>query len=350
MKAMDKTGQEEGVRVRASNAQDKLRSDKVKASLFLTESEYFFLLTRGNPRMPSIRTLQTFLATARLGSFAAAGQEVGLTAAAVGLQVRALEEELGVALFDRSARAVVLNTEGRQRVLAVKELVERWQQLQVQPAPGELGGTVVMGALVSALMGAFADALWKLKRQHPALEVTLLAGQSADFMTRVERGELDAAVVTQSPTRLAASLVWTPLYREPMVLIVPTRPHFVLPVSPLQMLAQCPFMRFDRRTWTGHLVNEVLAQCRAQVVEGLELNSVEAIVELVRQGFGISIVPQLANLAWRRDKALRVVPLPRVTVERHVGLLERRQHGRETFTQVLKDHFGARGVRGTRAR
>jgi DNA-binding transcriptional LysR family regulator len=348
MKAMDKTGQEEGVRVRASNAQDKLRSDKVKASLFLTEPEYFFLLTRGNPRMPSIRTLQTFLATARLGSFAAAGQEVGLTAAAVGLQVRALEEELGVALFDRSARAVVLNTEGRQRVLAVKELVERWQQLQVQPAPGELGGTVVMGALVSALMGAFADALWKLKRQHPALEVTLLAGQSADFMTRVERGELDAAVVTQSPTRLAASLVWTPLYREPMVLIVPTRPHFVLPASPLQMLAQCPFMRFDRRTWTGHLVNEVLAQCRAQVVEGLELNSVEAIVELVRQGFGISIVPQLANLAWRRDKALRVVPLPRVTVERHVGLLERRQHGRETFTQVLKDHFGARGVRGTR--
>ena len=300
--------------------------------------------------MPSIRTLQTFLATARLGSFAAAGQEVGLTAAAVGLQVRALEEELGVALFDRSARAAVLNTEGRQRVLAVKELVERWQQLQVQPAPGELGGTVVMGALVSALMGAFADALWKLKRQHPTLEVTLLAGQSADFMTRVERGELDAAVVTQSPTRLAASLVWTPLYREPMVLIVPTRPHFVLPASPLQMLAQCPFMRFDRRTWTGHLVNEVLAQCRAQVVEGLELNSVEAIVELVRQGFGISIVPQLANLAWRRDKALRVVPLPRVTVERHVGLLERRQHGRETFTQVLKDHFGARGVRGTRAR
>jgi hypothetical protein len=56
-------------------------------------------------------------------------------------------------------------------------------------------------------------------------------------------------------------------------------------------------------------------------------------------------VPQLANLAWRRDKALRVVPLPRVNVERHVGLLERRRHGRESVTQVLKDHFGARRVR-----
>jgi DNA-binding transcriptional LysR family regulator len=292
--------------------------------------------------MASIRTLQTFLATARLGSFAAAGQEVGLTAAAVGLQVRALEEELGVVLFDRGARAAVLNPEGRRRVPAVKDLIERWQQLHAQPEGDELGGTVVMGALVSALMGAFADALWTLKRRHPSLVVTLFAGQSADFMTRVERGELDAAVVTQPPLRLPATLAWTPLYREPMVLIVPTRPHFALPAAPLQMLAQCPFMRFDRRTWTGHLVDEALAQCRATVVEGLELNSVEAIVELVRQGFGISIVPQLANLHWSRDQALRLVPLPRLTVERHVGLLERRSHGRERFTQALKDHFRVR--------
>jgi len=294
--------------------------------------------------MASIRTLQTFLAAARLGSFAAAGHAVGLSAAAVGLQIRALEDELGVALFDRSARAVVLNPEGRRRVAPVQELVARWQDLQSQPAGDELGGTVVMGALVSALMGAFADALWTLKRRHPGLEVTLFAGQSADFMARVERGELDAAVVTQPPLQLPGALAWTPLYREPMVLIVPTRPHFALPATPLQMLATCPFIRFDRHAWTGHLVDEALAQCRATVVDGMQLNSVEAIVELVRQGFGISIVPRLANRHWTRDKALRVVPLPRVTVERRVGLLERRGHGRERFTQALKDHFGDRAA------
>jgi DNA-binding transcriptional LysR family regulator len=299
--------------------------------------------------MASIRTLQTFLAAARLGSFAAAGQEVGLTAAAVGLQVRALEDELGVPLFDRSARAVVLNPEGRRRVPAVRDLVERWQLLHARPEGDELGGTVVIGALVSALVGAFADALWVLKRRHPSLEVTLFAGQSADFMTRVERGELDAAVVAQPPARLPASLQWTPLYSEPMVLIVPTRPHFTLPATPAQMLAQCPFLRFDRRTWTGHLVSEALYQARAtSLVDGMELNSSEAIVELVRQGFGISIVPRLANLLWSRDKALRVVPMPRVTVQRHVGLLERRVHGRERFTQALKDQFGTRALAGTR--
>ncbi len=298
--------------------------------------------------MSSIRTLRTFLAAARFGSFAAAGKEIGLTAAAVGLQIRALEDELHQGLFDRAGRSVVLNTAGRQLVASVQDVVARYEALASAPQSEQLTGTVVMGALVSALMGAFADALWAIKRQHPGLEVTLLAGQSADFAARVERGELDAAVVTQPPMRLSSRLRWTALYSEPMALIVPRKPHFKLPDTPRGILAQCPFMRFDRHTWTGHLVNQALAQCRATVKEGMELNSVEAIVALVRQGFGVSIVPQLANVQWSRDRTLQIVPLPGVTVQRHVGLMERRQHGREKFTAAIKACFEGAGGQCTK--
>jgi hypothetical protein len=82
---MKGTARGNGLRVQAGTAQNKPGPGKVKESLFITEANYLFPITRGNPRMPSIRTLQTFLATVRLGSFAAAGQEVGLTSAAVGL-------------------------------------------------------------------------------------------------------------------------------------------------------------------------------------------------------------------------------------------------------------------------
>lgn len=295
--------------------------------------------------MPSMRHLETFLAAARLPSFAAAGREVGLTAAAVGLQVRALEAEIGRSLFDRSGRSVVLNNEGRRVAAEVQGLVERWRALQSPRAASALGGTVVVGALVSALTGAFAGALWAIRREHPALEVTLFAGQSANFMERVERGELDAAVVTRPPMRLPATLRWTPLYAEPMVLIVPARPQFALPSEPLKGLASCPFLRFDRRTWTGRLVDEVLTRCRIRVNEGLELNSVEAIVELVRQGFGVAVVPRLASVPWNGDQALRVLKLPGAAVRREVGLLERRQHGREAFTDALKSYFNGAGGR-----
>jgi DNA-binding transcriptional LysR family regulator len=295
--------------------------------------------------MTSIRSFKTFLAVAKYGTFAAAGKEIGLTAAAVGLQIRALEEELNQALFDRAPRSVVLNTAGRKMVPQIEELLLRYEALTQADDSDELSGTVVMGALVSALMGSFADALWSLKRRHPRLRVQLFAGMSADFAGRVERGELDAAIVAQSPAELPSSLIWTPLYSEPMVLIVPRKPHFELPEKPLDALRHAPFIRYDRDTWTGHLVKDVLRRCKVNARDEMELNSVEAIVEIVRQGFGVSIVPQLANVQWDRDRALRVIPLPGVEVVRRVGLIERTRHGRTRFTQALKEYFHAAGER-----
>lgn len=289
--------------------------------------------------MSSLRILKTFLAVARHGSFAAAGAEIGLSAAAVGLQMRALEENLKQQLFDRGGRSVVLNTAGRRAIAQIEELVTRYEELIVGNGSDSLSGTVVMGALVSTLMGAFADALWTLKRENPGLEVKLFAGQSSDFTNRVEQGLLDAAIVTRPPRPLPSSLVWTQLYVEPMVMIVPRRPHFALASDPLQALRESPFIRFDRETWTGLLVRDVLNRCRVEVRDGMELNSVEAILAIVRQGFGVSIVPRLANVRWAADRELRVIELPDTNVQRRVGLLERSRHARTRFTGALKRFF-----------
>lgn len=303
-----------------------------------------FLLSRiSGPAMPSIRTFKTFLAVARHGTFAAAGKHVGLTSAAVGLQIRALEEDLHCQLFDRTARAAILNPAGRALVPELEALVHRYEVL-ASGREDALSGTVMMGALVSALMGAFADALWALKQEHPLVDVRLFAGLSADFAGKVERGEIDAAVVTQSPRPLAKNLVWTELYTEPMVLIVPRHPHFVLPDDARDILGSAPFMRFEPATWTGNLVQEVIDRCGVSVQESMQLNSNEAIIELVRQGFGVSIVPQLANVRWEADRLLRVVPLEGVDVHRRVGLLERSAHARMAFTDVIKGYFRRSGA------
>lgn len=294
--------------------------------------------------MPTIRVLKTFLIVARVGSFAAAGSEVGLTPAAVGLQVRSLEDDIGRKLFDRVGRSIVLNTQGREFVPAALDLVSRYEALS-GPASDGLAGTVVMGALVSALMGAFSGALWQMKRDYPALDIKLFAGLSADFVTRVERGELDAAVTTLPPRVLPAALKWTSLYSEPMVLIVPTAPNFEVPDDALEILRTAPFLRFDRSTWTGDLVTRVLSRARVAVNEGLEVNSVETIVALVRQGYGVSIVPKLDNVQWQRDSQLQIIEIPGNTLERKVGLLERTHHSRKQFTAAIKEHFRLRRKR-----
>lgn len=290
--------------------------------------------------MASIRMFKTFLAVAKYGTFAAAGKEIGLTPAAVGLQIRALEEELNQVLFDRGPRSVVLNTAGRKAVPQIEELLVRFEALASTDESGELSGRVLMGALVSTLMGSFADALWTLKREHPRLNVQLFVGLSSSFAYQVEHGELDCAIVTKPPRPLASTLLWTPLYNEPMVLVVPRRPHFALPDKPLDALRQAPFIRFDRDTWTGMLVKEVLHKAGVEAThDELELNSVEAMIEIVRQGFGISIVPQLANVQWDKDQSLKVIKLPGVTTARNVGLLERTRHSRMGFTEAVKEYF-----------
>ena len=139
--------------------------------------------------MPSIRVLKTFLVVARAGSFAAAGDEVGLTPAAVGLQVRSLEESIGRPLFDRVGRLIVLNTQGREFVTAATDVVGRYEAAANAASDG-LSGTVAMGALVSALMGAFAGALSQMKRDYPALDrccAIRLAKIIAIFLIRTAR-------------------------------------------------------------------------------------------------------------------------------------------------------------------
>ena len=71
----------------------------------------------------------------------------------------------------------------------------------------------------------------------------------------------------------------------------------------------------------------------------MELNSVEAIIELVRQGLGYSIVPKLANISWGNDRQLNIQDLPGKTIYRKVGLLERKKHGRQSITSAIKKHF-----------
>ncbi len=263
--------------------------------------------------------------------------------------MRALEDALKQPLFHRGGRSIVLNTAGRRAIPLIEELVLRYEELVGGRDGDSLSGTVVMGALVSALMGAFADALWSLKQDNARLEVKLFAGQSSDFAKRVEQGLLDAAIVTRPPRALSSSLVWTQLYVEPMVLIVPRRPHFELAKDPLQMLRQAPFIRFDRETWTGLLVKDVLNRCAVQVRDEMELNSVEAILAIVRQGFGISIVPKLANVGWSEGGDLRIVDLPDIGVTRRVGLLERSRHARMRFTGAIKQYFADAGGRAPRA-
>ena len=288
--------------------------------------------------MSSIRVLKNFIAISRHGSVAAAAREIGLTAAAAGQQLQHLEADIGIALFDRNKRSLVLNNHGRALIEPIQDIIARYESLG-SGLKNELSGTIVLGALVSTLMGHFGKALDELKRNYPELEIKLIAGLSSDFLDQVLDGKLDAAIVTESPFALPQSAIWTELYKEPMVLILPQTGQKRNHPSDETILKNLPFIRFERKTWTGHLVDQTIKVNKLAINEGMEINSVEAIIELVRQGLGYSIIPQLANVDWKHDQRLRIHTLPGKTIYRKVGLLERKRHGRQSITAAIKAQF-----------
>ena len=286
--------------------------------------------------MSSIRLLKNFLVIARHKSVAAASREIGLTPAAAGHQIQQLEEEIGLTLFDRTKRSLSLNTNGRSLIEPIQEIIARYETLGSNLKSG-LSGTIVIGALVSSLMGAFGKTLNELKLRYPDLEIKLLAGLSSNFLDQILEGSIDGAIVTESPFTLPQNVQWTELYREPMILITPALTTNKSTKSSPRI--KLPFIRFERNTWTGHLVDQTIKANKLPIEESMELNSVEAIIELVRQGIGYSIVPKLASISWETDRQLTIQRLPGKTIYRKVGLLERKKHGRQNITLAIKQLF-----------
>ncbi|VVD70453.1 LysR family transcriptional regulator [Pandoraea horticolens] len=279
--------------------------------------------------MLTLRMLKTFRLVAQTGSFAAAAERAALTQAAVSLQMRGLEDAIGQRLFDRRGRQITLTRQGRDLFPRVEQILALTAELTATPIDA-MQGPVTIGAVVSVI-GALSLVVADLKTAHPRLDVRLTSARSDELTELVEQGEVDiAAVVARADDARADGLVWTPLYAEPMVMIVnrdviETEPR---ETDPQRILDEHAFLRFDRRVRTGMVVEQALRAAKLGVSEYLELNSIETIAALVRKNVGVSVLPLLHRGDWQSDPLLRIVPIAQPPLLRMVGMIHREHDSR----------------------
>lgn len=288
----------------------------------------------------SIRHLRTLLAIAEQGSFAAAARAVRLTQSAVSMQMRALEEELGTALFDRSTRPPALTSAARALIADADELVRGYDRLvherRSQGAPVE--GHLRLGAVPSVITGILPTAIAALRRRHPGMHVEIAMALSADLVDRLERGRLDAAIVSELG-KPRQGYLWQPFAREPLVLIAPLdAPR----QSAAELLAAYPFIRYTRQAWVGRLIDATLKRRRIKVGEAMTLDTLEAVTAMVSHGLGVSIVPQRGHGA-PFPFPVRAQALAKPTVYRQLGLLRAESHAKGLLADALLTELTALG-------
>lgn len=276
-----------------------------------------------------IKELKTLIAVAREGTFAAAGNKIGLTQAAVSAQIQRLEAELGFEIFDRKGRSAHLNRMGHQILLQAQELLRLYDNLGTTTVGLPANILVTIGAIASVQRSYLPDALAKFHQQCPQCRTRVIPGLSMELVNLVDAGEIDMAAIIRPPFSLQSDLRWTTLALEPYRLIVPRE---VPGEDWSELLSSQPFIRYDRSSFGGRQVDRFLRQMHFTLREVCELDELEAIIKLVENGVGVALVPQTAiHQEW--PEAVRVLDLGQHTFHRDIGLVHR---SRQSFTEPVR--------------
>lgn len=285
----------------------------------------------------SISLLKTLIAISERGSFSAAADEICISQAAVGQQMKRLEANLNVTLFDRSQRTLTLNQLGKALVPKARDIVHAYDTMLDDLVGGAAHfGQLTLGAVPSTTPIMVPLAIKRLVATYPNLHVHVVTGLSDDLTDQVERGALDA-VILGLKEKPSAHMKWQPLAEEEMVLLASPQ---LKGDDPLQLLREQPYIRHTRRGAVGTLAEAWLSENNVSVRSSMELESLDSVVNMVSHNLGVSVVPNLC-VPGAAFAAMRTIPLAGKAISRKLGILTRADCPKFLLVdQLLKELLG----------
>jgi LysR family carnitine catabolism transcriptional activator len=271
------------------------------------------------------RRLRTFLAVVDHGTMTGAARSLYVSQPGVSQAIRELEQELGVALFDRVGRGVRLSAAGRALIGPARRMLrdEQLARDAVLAVAGGETGRLDLGCLptlgpdpVAELMGAFRAA-------YPGVVVQLAdPDDPSDLLELVRRGDIELAI-TVNPGNVVGfgGLAAVALREQRMQMILP--PGAATPAEPLRggALAGLAIVALARPSSTRQLLDEVFASAGVLAHIVVETSQRESILPLVLAGAGAALVPEhTARIA--EQLGARIAPLAQ-PVSRAIVLVHR---------------------------
>jgi LysR family cyn operon transcriptional activator len=243
----------------------------------------------------NLRHLRAFAAIADLGSFARAAPAVHLSQPALSRQIHALEEDLGVPLFDRIGRGVRLTSEGEDLLQRSRRLLLEADALGERALSLKAGGAGILrvGATPQVIENLLPKFIAAHRRRHPGIEVHLVEEGGHHMAERLARGDVHLACMPAGDSRFRARLL-TPIH---VLAVLPKRHRLrgraVLEIAELAGEELLVLRReFGSRAWFDAACQ--LAKVHPKVL--LESGVPHTLVELAATGYGVAILPSNARL------------------------------------------------------
>ena len=147
-----------------------------------------------------VRQLNTLIRAAQFQSFSKAAESLGYSQSAVTVQIKALEEELGVRLFDRMGKRVVLTTQGQRFLEYANTILDTIHNARFALNEGaELDGCLHIGTLESLCFFRLPRLMDQFRRENPKVSLRVTTGSPEELIEKMERGEVDLICILDEP-------------------------------------------------------------------------------------------------------------------------------------------------------
>jgi DNA-binding transcriptional LysR family regulator len=273
-----------------------------------------------------LRQLRYFRAIARTGSFSTAAAGEFVVQSALSQQIRKLEEELGVKLFERTTRSVRLTRAGVQLLPLAERVLNDLDLLgaEADALRGVVRGNVTVGMMeCPPLTLDMAALLSDFHTRHPGVEVALRSGGSDHMLEDVRSAKLDLAILGLPPKPLPGRLCARTLLVEDLVGLV----HVDHPLTgsvPVSGLAGERFIDFPPGYGLREQVDHGFARAGVARQVVFEVVRVEEMVRFAARGLGMAVLPRsIARSAARRAPRPRVLEIIGADLRRTVALVYR---------------------------
>lgn len=234
--------------------------------------------------------IETFYLIATLGTYRKATERLNATQPTLSARIAALEDRLGVALFDRTGHRVALTPEGRQFLVYAEKLLQtRAEALRALGGGDEVTGIFRIGAADTMAITWVPGFLAHVREKHPRATFELNIAPSHQLREDMLQRHIDIAFMVGPVSH--ADIVNIPLCRCPMVLAA--SPALGLPSRKLEIadLRAHDIYTFDRRTRPFHQLQQHLNKINASDIRLSPINSLQAVILMVEKGLGVGAVP-----------------------------------------------------------
>jgi len=265
----------------------------------------------------TFRQLRVFTEVAHQGSMVRAAEALHLTPPAVSMQIKEIEAQVGLSLFDRQGRQVSLSTAGEYFVVHAKRLLADLKSAEDAMARFKRleHGLLTIG-IVSTAKYFVPALLARFHEEHRGIDVRLrVAGNREQLLAQMEAGEVDLSVMGRPPKEIATRS--ESFAAHPLVIVCPPQhPLLTLGPVPLEALRDQPFIAREHGSGTRAAMAKLFAEHRFEPHITMEMSSNETIKQAVMAGMGLAFLSLHTVGLEARTGLLRVLDVEGTPVMR----------------------------------